>query len=228
MITAGLLSASQATIVFSDDFESPVTSTTYNVANTSQTIDTAKWVRSTSGFKANQNGLVSELNTGDAITVDGGNQAWAGRYTSNTGVTTAFGTIGSLTTGDTITVSFDAAIDGSNSGTNISAYLVLFDGGARNATESDLKNTFANLDQNTGQTATSTWTTYNLSYVVGDATAGGAYDANMLGKDIAVRFTNRNGALIDNVVVDITSVPEPSTTALLGLGGLALILRRRK
>ena len=27
---------------------------------------------------------------------------------------------------------------------------------------------------------------------------------------------------------DITPVPEPSTTALLGLGGLALILRRRK
>ncbi len=29
-----------------------------------------------------------------------------------------------------------------------------------------------------------------------------------------------------NIVVD--AVPEPSTTALLGLGGLALILRRRK
>jgi hypothetical protein len=32
----------------------------------------------------------------------------------------------------------------------------------------------------------------------------------------------------DEVRLDIAAVPEPSTTALLGLGGLALILRRRK
>ena len=34
------------------------------------------------------------------------------------------------------------------------------------------------------------------------------------------------GMLLDNI--SVASVPEPSTTALLGLGGLALILRRRK
>lgn len=32
----------------------------------------------------------------------------------------------------------------------------------------------------------------------------------------------------DDVTVNITTVPEPSATALLGLGGLALIMRRRK
>jgi hypothetical protein len=32
----------------------------------------------------------------------------------------------------------------------------------------------------------------------------------------------------DSVNLNITSVPEPSSTALLGLGGLALIFRRRK
>ncbi|MCP5536902.1 MAG: PEP-CTERM sorting domain-containing protein [Akkermansiaceae bacterium] len=53
--------------------------------------------------------------------------------------------------------------------------------------------------------------------------------------DLALRFTNvsanpsganPNTALIDGV--SITAVPEPSSAALLGLGGLALILRRRK
>ena len=35
-------------------------------------------------------------------------------------------------------------------------------------------------------------------------------------------------ALLDDVTLDYTPVPEPSSAALLGLGGLALILRRRK
>ncbi|WP_428835615.1 PEP-CTERM sorting domain-containing protein [Rubritalea halochordaticola] len=33
---------------------------------------------------------------------------------------------------------------------------------------------------------------------------------------------------LDNLSVVITSIPQPSSTALLGLGGLALIFRRRK
>ncbi|MFC4993329.1 GntR family transcriptional regulator [Rubritalea tangerina] len=41
--------------------------------------------------------------------------------------------------------------------------------------------------------------------------------------------TNTGGASFDDIIVnDFVAVPEPSTTALLGLGGLALILRRRK
>lgn len=33
---------------------------------------------------------------------------------------------------------------------------------------------------------------------------------------------------VDSVSLDVTQVPEPSSSALLGLGGLALVLRRRK
>lgn len=45
-----------------------------------------------------------------------------------------------------------------------------------------------------------------------------------------VRFTpiSADWSMISEVDFDGTLVPEPSTTALLGLGGLALILRRRK
>ena len=50
------------------------------------------------------------------------------------------------------------------------------------------------------------------------------------------RISGTNGAIsqragwIDNVTLnaDVTTVPEPSSAALLGLGGLALILRRKK
>ncbi|MFC5050439.1 PEP-CTERM sorting domain-containing protein [Rubritalea spongiae] len=44
--------------------------------------------------------------------------------------------------------------------------------------------------------------------------------------DRAGNQNSSSGTYIDNVV--ISAVPEPSSTALLGLGGLALILRRRK
>lgn len=38
--------------------------------------------------------------------------------------------------------------------------------------------------------------------------------------------TTTNG--VDSIDLDVTTIPEPSSTALLGLGGLAFILRRRK
>ena len=65
----------------------------------------------------------------------------------------------------------------------------------------------------------------SLSY----STSGGAE----VGEDIQIRFNASNAGFgnqggIDNIVLDATSVPEPSSSALLGLGGLALVLRRRK
>ncbi|MFC4991478.1 PEP-CTERM sorting domain-containing protein [Rubritalea tangerina] len=43
-----------------------------------------------------------------------------------------------------------------------------------------------------------------------------------------IQRMNNNAAYIDKATITYTAIPEPSTTALLGLGGLALILRRRK
>lgn len=70
------------------------------------------------------------------------------------------------------------------------------------------------------------------------AASTGTYD--LIGADLTnelfVRIQSQdpdNGAnvqqtLIDDVNVNFVAVPEPSSAALLGLGGLALILRRRK
>ncbi|NWK57567.1 PEP-CTERM sorting domain-containing protein [Verrucomicrobiaceae bacterium N1E253] len=53
-----------------------------------------------------------------------------------------------------------------------------------------------------------------------------------LGENIIVRIAavglGGNGIWFDAVSLEATAVPEPSAAALLGLGGLALVLRRRK
>ena len=54
-----------------------------------------------------------------------------------------------------------------------------------------------------------------------------------IGEELFIRIRSTdpdNGASVEQTLIDsvVVSVPEPSSTALLGLGGLALILRRRK
>lgn len=68
----------------------------------------------------------------------------------------------------------------------------------------------------------------------GAANVGGTF--SLLAKNQSVDATRSiffyeaaGGALVEpRLIIDYTVVPEPSSTALLGLGGLALILRRRR
>ena len=85
-----------------------------------------------------------------------------------------------------------------------------------------------------GLTATSSTTTtpasgddeiWTFTYNVG---AGNAAIGNNLDLALTAGGGAAGNAGIDHVEIDFVPVPEPSSVALLGLGGLALILRRRK
>ncbi len=66
-----------------------------------------------------------------------------------------------------------------------------------------------------------TASTYNLVFSIDEVDPGGAGRATFF----ELQDQNSTGLVING---DITAIPEPSSAALLGLGGLALILRRRK
>ncbi len=58
----------------------------------------------------------------------------------------------------------------------------------------------------------------------------GAFDPDALGEyNFAITVTDPNsGFNVETVAIDVQVVPEPASLALLGLGGLALALRRRR
>ena len=213
-----------AGVVFSDDFESPNAGTSYTIANTSGLADGTKWVRTnTSAFGAGRSGIVDENRVGETFVDPGGEQAYALRYSSNTGLTSAYQQIGTLAAGQTITVSFDVTIQNFN-GTDYTPYkcaILLFDGaGTRNVVTSGFQdNAAAQLAVKTGNANSASYQNVTFSYTVGDnvvdnngAAAGvsTAWNSSLLGKDIAIRFGGVGySAIFDNVQVSITGPGGP-------------------
>ncbi|NWK55067.1 PEP-CTERM sorting domain-containing protein [Verrucomicrobiaceae bacterium N1E253] len=107
-----------------------------------------------------------------------------------------------LNTGDTVTVEFD-----------------VWRGNAGNG--STLLINFAGLGTQAASGVTQSISSQSFNFVItsdGVTTGDLSFQSTIGGNDYR----------IDNIAVSYTAVPEPSSTALLGLGGIALILRRRK
>lgn len=231
-----LITNAFSALVFYDDFESPyITTQIPTNGNTSGMVDTTKWIQTTTGKNANFQGLVNEVN-GEFVDITG-EQAYAFRY-ANTGITTKENTIGSLSVGQTVIVSFDVVLDNSDSGGNYSAHLVTFNGGIRydmaaNKQEAGTTSILADIH---GIYNGTTYQTITFSYIVGNsmvdangATGGTptAFNPTLLGHDIALRFDGTsNSAIIDNVRVSI--IPEPTILSIFGVGFIFILILKRK
>ena len=211
---------SQAAVVFSDDFsEAPGTL----IVGKSADIGSA-W----SGSAGSPPLAVSAANTadtsGDARTIFGD---FTGTLASGQAVTVSFDTLslGNFFSGGYAGVSLYAGIDerifiGDAGGTGSTFWAV--DGNAVGLNLSSDATTATSAEFtylfDTGAWTLTTTSGVNLS---GTGVANIAFDririANGAGGDIQV----------DNLVVDISAVPEPTTLALVGLGSLCAFRRRR-
>ena len=136
-------------------------------------------------------------------------------FTDRSGTYALFNTV-DISAYNSSTLTLD--LDSNKNGTNDSMFVRLFLDGS--ATGIDLLT--INTDDTETLGAGTTFSSGTLTYNFDDAVTS----AQLF---IGFRIDDNNDFFtLDNVSFDGTAVPEPTTTALLGLGGLALILRRRK
>ncbi len=87
--------------------------------------------------------------------------------------------------------------------------------------------TFSFIDDSTGETAKNgTWTTISGSYDIAAGT-GGAVGGIQISTDNG-GYTSGGGLFLDNISVDVTTIPEPATIGLVGVFGAASLFIRRR
>ena len=161
----------------------------------------------------------------------------------------AFGGFTALGAGERLTLTYDTVATGGTFFTAGFAGVSLFvggsggsepfftgDPGSGGAASWGVVGIGAGGDQITADTTVATSATFVYTYDTGAWTFTTTSGINLAGTGTAnlaidtLRFANGGGGdiAVDNFAVDISAVPEPSSSALLGLGGIALMLRRRK
>ncbi|MFC4992248.1 PEP-CTERM sorting domain-containing protein [Rubritalea tangerina] len=181
------------------------------------------------------------VSSGSAIFQGGGNS-------TTTEQTRAFTSAITLGTNDTLTINFTLIRPETQSGRGIGITLKdtgstsFFIGKKINGSVglhdainigATSHSTFSSSPSSQDITATITYDGANTSIVMSDSNEtlsahsfAGAFSIDGIGLNAYHASTTTNG--VDNLSVDLVAVPEPSVSALLGLGGLALIIRRRK
>ena len=178
-----------------------ITLTNPSFEDTTSTSPPTGWTRS-SGVNFQSRGAAGGLNP-----TDGTRMAW-----TNNGFT-GYQTVGEvIQLGTTYTLTVDVGTTGF--ATSTGTFRLYGDAGFATA--------IGGAESAVAVTTNATWITdQSVSFTATAAEAG-----QLLG----VSFGTTGGVQNewDNLRLTAVAVPEPSTTALLGLGGLALILRRRK
>ena len=128
-------------------------------------------------------------------------------------------TVGAADVGKTYTFDYDAKLGNLAAPTTSNAFIKTIDPGAGFATTNFV------VDDTTG-TSPSTWESNSLALTI---------DAGLVGQIFQIGFSstatagNDSGVFYDNVsLTSPASVPEPSSIALLGLGALGMVVRRRR
>jgi hypothetical protein len=234
----GSIASANAAMIFSESFESTTAPDAGGASVTGSGMTFTNWVTANTGFGGAFNSIAVttegvDFNTsGQAINADGTQFYVPGTYSGDSGLTTKQGAIATIAAGTDYTFSFAAAMLNLSSNSpgdydfQIWALDGLADSGRRDSRseEASLAASGTLLHRVFGSVTSNDFTNINniFSYTLTAVDA-----ADYIGQDLAIRIDGvGNEGVIDNV--QVTAVPEPSTTALLGLGGLALILRRRK
>ncbi len=243
--TVGLTASSQAVIVLQEDFEDA----DVTAAQQQYPDDTASmWVsnQSFNGFRkylVDENTTFSAGNSTGSFTTPDGEQGFTFGYNAQVGMTSnegAFGAAGTFLNEGSMTIDFLWGRTTDETDTAL-VWITFYAFNPATTANSDRDN---QADQNPGGTENVDWVRLGARTSFGSTSStlsaeqhsvtlldpSSGYATDITGWDLAVRIgaDNFQYGVIDDLELDITQVPEPSSTALLGLGGLALILRRRK
>jgi hypothetical protein len=220
-----LAGSASAEILFTDSVEKP-TVTGLSVSD----IPTG-WLQSARGFGSTNRGFANK----DSLdfTTPFGNQALEAHFATNAGWTTASGTIGNLVEGVTYTLTLNVA---ANTGDAVDFNVALLAFDAAQVIRDDVR--FGTMEGNNATLLgplifSGEANTDDMSQTV---TIHYTATADVAGKDLAIRVRAReslpvyfdNFKLSQGVVSKPSTndvIPEPSTNALLGLGGFTVIFR---